>query len=61
MDKDLGPFFIKFCSYLPYTSKLCLNGHEYLKRQLALRGVDFSSGDLASLLDTWFGQLSSNA
>jgi hypothetical protein len=45
VDKDFGPFFIKFCSYFPYTSKLCLNGHEYLKRQLALRGVDFEPLD----------------
>ena len=28
VDKDFGPFFIKFCSYFPYTAKLCLNGHE---------------------------------
>ena len=45
VDKDFGPFFIKFCSYFPYTSKLCINGHEYLKRQLALRGVDFEPLD----------------
>ncbi|HEY5750595.1 MAG TPA: hypothetical protein VIU12_31250 [Chryseolinea sp.] len=45
VDEDFGPFFIKFCSYFPYTSKLCLNGHEYLKRQLALRGVDFEPLD----------------
>ena len=34
VDEDFGPFFIKFCSYFPYTGKLCLNGHEYLKGQL---------------------------
>ena len=34
VDEDFGPFFIKFCSYFPYTGKLCLNGHEYFKRQL---------------------------
>ena len=34
LDEDFGPFFIKFCSYFPYTAKLCLNGHEYLKCQL---------------------------
>ncbi len=22
--EDLGPFFLKFCSYFPYTAKLCL-------------------------------------
>ena len=39
VDKDFGPFFIKFCSYFPYTAKLCLNGHEYFKRQLTQRGI----------------------
>ena len=29
VDRDFGPFFLKFCSYFPYTAKLCLNGHEY--------------------------------
>ena len=35
VDCDFGPFFLKLCSYFPYTGKVCLNGHEYLKRQLA--------------------------
>ena len=34
VDDDFGPFFLKFCSYFPYNAKLCINGHEYLKRQL---------------------------
>ena len=34
LDRDFGPFFLKFNSYFPYTAKLCLNGHEYAKRQL---------------------------
>ena len=38
VDEDFGPFFIKFCSYFPYTGKLCINGHEYLNGQLARRG-----------------------
>ena len=45
LDEDFGPFFIKFCSYFPYTAKLCLNGHEYLKRQLAQRGIAFEALD----------------
>jgi hypothetical protein len=24
VDDDFGPFFLKFCSYFPYTAKLCL-------------------------------------
>ena len=45
MDEDFGPLFIKFCSYFPYNAKLCLNGHEYLKRQLAKRGIAFEALD----------------
>lgn len=45
VDKDFGPFFIKFSSYFPYNAKLCLNGHEYLKRQLAQRDIAFEALD----------------
>jgi hypothetical protein len=41
VDRDFGPFFLKFCSYFPYTGKLCLNGHEWLKRQLSQRSIDY--------------------
>ena len=33
VDRDFGPFFLKFCSYFPYNAKLCLNGHEWAKRK----------------------------
>ena len=39
LDRDFGPLFIKFCSYFPYAAKVCLNGHEWLKRQLTQRGI----------------------
>jgi hypothetical protein len=42
-DDDFGPFFIKFSSYFPYNGKVCINGHEYAKRQLAKRGVAFEA------------------
>ena len=45
VDDDFGPFFLKFCSYFPYNAKLCTNGHEYLKRQLAKRGIAFEPLD----------------
>jgi hypothetical protein len=45
MDEDFGPFFLKFCSYFPYNAKLCINGHEYLKRQLAKWGAAFEALD----------------
>jgi len=39
IDEDFGPLFIKFSSYFPYTARICLNGHEYAKRQLAKAGI----------------------
>src|SRR2546427_7930100 len=45
VDRDFGPFFLKFCSYFPFNAKLCLNGHEYAKRQLACRGIAFEALD----------------
>ena len=45
VDEDFGAFFIKFCSYFPYTGKLCINGHEYLNGQLARRGIEFEALD----------------
>jgi DNA-binding HxlR family transcriptional regulator len=45
VDEDFGPFFLKFCSYFPYNGKLCINGHEYLKRQLAKRRLAFEPLD----------------
>jgi hypothetical protein len=45
VDHDFGPFFLKFCSYFPFNAKLCLNGHEYAKRQLAQEGIAFEALD----------------
>ena len=45
VDDDFGPLFVKFCSYFPYNAKLCVNGHEYVKRQLAKRGIGFAALD----------------
>jgi hypothetical protein len=45
VDRDFGPFFIKFASYFPCNGKLCINGHEYLKRQLARRDITFEALD----------------
>src|SRR5712672_1889535 len=44
-DRDFGPFFLKFCSYFPFNAKLCLNGHEYAKRQLVREGIKFEALD----------------
>jgi hypothetical protein len=45
VDEDFGPFFFKFSSYFPYTAKFCLNGHEYLKRQLTRAGIAYEPLD----------------
>jgi hypothetical protein len=45
VDDDFGPFFLKFCSYFPYNAKLCLNGHEWAKRQAAKAGIGFTALD----------------
>jgi len=45
LDDDFGPFFLKFSSYFPYGAKLCINGHEYVKRQLTKAGIAFEALD----------------
>ena len=45
VDRDFGPFFLKFCSYFPYNAKLCINGHEWLKHQLDLRDIGYEALD----------------
>jgi hypothetical protein len=44
-DEDFGPAFIKVCTYAPYAVKICLNGHEWAKRQLRKRGIAFEALD----------------
>jgi len=34
VDRDFGPFFLKFSSYFPCTAKLCINGHEEEEHRL---------------------------
>jgi len=45
VDRDFGPLFIKFCSYFPYPAKLCINGNEWLKRQLKKRAIRYEPLD----------------
>ncbi len=44
-DADWGESFIKVCSYAPWGLKIYLNGHEWLKRQLAKEGLGFEALD----------------
>jgi hypothetical protein len=45
VDADFGPFFLKFCSYFPYNARLCINGHEWAKRQAEKKGIAFTALD----------------
>jgi hypothetical protein len=45
IDPEWGPAFIKVCSYAPYAIKICLNGHEWAKRQLQRRRLRFTALD----------------
>ena len=44
-DADFGPLFIKVCSYAPWGAKLCLNGHEWAKRQLEKKKIAYEALD----------------
>jgi hypothetical protein len=45
IDPEWGPAFIKVCGYAPYAIKLCLNGHEWAKRQLQRQRIRFTALD----------------
>jgi len=45
VDRNAGPFFLKFCTYFPYPAKMYLNGHEYAKKQLKAAGIGFTALD----------------
>jgi len=45
LDEDFGPMFVKFCSYFPYAVRMCINGHEWVQRQLAKEGIAFERLD----------------
>jgi hypothetical protein len=42
-DEQMGPGFIKVCSYFPYPVKVWVNGHEWAKRQAARAGIEFTA------------------
>jgi len=44
-DRDFGPFFIKFCTYFPYTAKACINGHHWAQQQAKTAGIGFEALD----------------
>lgn len=44
-DEEFGPAFVKVCSYAPWALKICLNGHEWAKRQLDKQGIAYTALD----------------
>jgi hypothetical protein len=45
LDRDWGPGFIKFSTYVPFGVRVCLNGHEWAKRQMRRAGVQYEALD----------------
>lgn len=44
-DADFSPLFLKVCSYAPWAIKVCLNGHEWAKRQMEKKGIGYEALD----------------
>lgn len=44
-DEEFGESFIKVCTYFPFPLRICLNGHEWAKRQLQKQGIAFEALD----------------
>ncbi|MFL6250684.1 MAG: hypothetical protein ACJ75N_09180 [Actinomycetes bacterium] len=44
-DPEWGPAFIKTCAYAPFPAWVCLNGHEWAKRQAEKAGLAFEALD----------------
>jgi hypothetical protein len=44
-DADFGPGFIKIGTYAPFPVRVCINGHEWAKRQMEHKGIVFESLD----------------
>jgi len=47
MDRDFGLMHVKLQTWFPFTIQVYVNGHEWLARKLAKRGIDFRKVDNA--------------
>jgi len=47
MDREFGLMHVRIQSWLPLTMQVCLNGHEWLARELSRRGCGFQQVDNA--------------
>ncbi len=45
LDNEFGPTFIKICSYAPFSIRVWLNGHEWLKKQLLKENIAYEELD----------------
>lgn len=45
MDRDFGLMHVRLQSWLPFDIQVCLNGREYLARQMARAGIGFEQRD----------------
>ena len=43
LDPEFGPAFIKICTYGPWSAKVWVNGHEWVKRQATKAGIGFTA------------------
>ena len=48
-DPDFGRLFVRVCPYFPFNARICLNGHEWLARQLEREAVTFHQAGNAFL------------
>jgi hypothetical protein len=48
-DAQLGRLFLRVCPYFPFDVQVCLNGHEWLARQLRAEGIGFQKDGNAFL------------
>lgn len=44
-DRRFGPGFLRLCPYAPFGVHAWVNGHQWLKRQLAAEGIEFTALD----------------
>ena len=52
-DAEFGPLFLKVCSYAPWSTKLCPNGHEWAKWQLEKKKIAYEALDNGFLSCAW--------
>jgi hypothetical protein len=47
-DRDFEPSFIKFCTFAPWSVRVCLSAHQWLRRRLERSGHYLEPLDTAS-------------